>query len=449
MERKPNSPILLKNKGGAIERCAENVRRILLSPEWAGVLRYDSFRQVTVIAKAPPFLKRDAREDVVGAEWTDDHTSLTHSYLAASHRLIASTTDIESVVGEVARRTLYHPIQNYFDGLLWDGTPRVGDFFSTYMGAESTEYTRGVSTCWLVSAAARVYVPGTQVDYLVVLCGAQGKGKNRVLRALFSEPFFSETGQDLESKDAILGLFGKLCVCFDELDSLRGKARVERVKNFLTRTHDHVRLPYAKRPVDIPRGCVFAATTNEEQFLSDMTGNRRFWPILCWLLDVEAVVRDRDQIWAEAVHLYKSGTLWYPDEALKQLCEKTQEDFREKHPWEDEIAEWVLRPTGGVAHTGFTTVTEILVDCLKLEVGRLNGPDGRLVGAILRKLGGKQARVMGKDAVKRTIFRFDSLGHINVTVNDNVRILPKLVITKPYINIDSVDTVLPNKKTSE
>src|SRR5690606_11359386 len=146
---------------------------------------------------------------------------------------------------------------------------------------------------------ARVMRPGCKADYVLVLESGQGVQKSKLAAAIAIRPeWFADNIGDIASKDSAIQLAGKWILELAAPSAIR-PAEVEAVKAYLTRTHDVFRPPYGRRAITVPRQCVFLATTNERQYLRDRTGNRRYWPVRCTAIDIEAFERDRDQIWAE------------------------------------------------------------------------------------------------------------------------------------------------------
>lgn len=377
---------LLVSRIGAVERVAANVSIALTHERWKGVLRWDEFRQCVAVLAPPPFLPEDARIPRSTDEWTDIDTTRTVHMLGRMHGLHVHPTMVDDAVVNAARAAPYHPVQEWMGGLTWDGERRVARLFSIYFGAADTPYHRGIARCWMVSAVARTYRPGCQCDYLIVLQGAQGVGKTSALRALIGAPWFSETPLDLGSKDAVLALRGKVCVCFDELHT-KTPGQIEKLKNFLTRTSDDVRPPYGRRTIQLPRRLVFAATTNEETPLTDGTGNRRFWPVQCGEVDVPRLASDRAQLWAEAVAVYQRGAKWHPGQDLGRLCISAQLGATQQHPWEETILTWLAGHQGLVARRRGITAGEILAECLGIPSAAWTGAGGRMAADILRRAG--------------------------------------------------------------
>ena len=197
----------------------------------------------------------------------------------------------------------------------------------------------------LISAVARIYEPGCKVDHVLVLEGPQGKQKSEAWRTLaLKDAWFTDRISNVGSKDAMQELAGVLLVEIAELDALT-KATSSTIKSFLTRRRDCFRLPYGKHPISLLRQCVFAGTINPPAggYLKDPTGARRIWPIACQgPIDREALERDRDQLWAEAITLYKAGATWWLETPELEALATAEQALRFKADvWKKPILEWL------------------------------------------------------------------------------------------------------------
>ena len=188
---------------------------------------------------------------------------------------------------------------------MWDGDRRVHNWLATYLGVKPSEYAAAVGSRWLIAAVARIYPPGCKNDCCLILEGKQGTLKSTALRTL-AEPWFTDDMPELGTKDSQLNLRGIWVIELSELDSMT-RGEVGHVKAYLSRATDHFRPPYGHAPIDVPRECVFAGTSNKGAYLRDETGGRRFWPVQCGPIDIPYLKQDRDQLFAEAVALYERG----------------------------------------------------------------------------------------------------------------------------------------------
>jgi predicted P-loop ATPase len=276
------------------------------------------------------------------------------------------------------------------DGLIWDRQPRVGQLFSTYFGAPNTPYTQEIGRMFPVSMVARVFSPGCQADHVPILVGPQGELKSLSCATLAGEEYFGDHMPDIHSKDASQYLRGKWLIELPELAALN-KGDVESWKAFITRREEKYRPPYGRRDVIEPRQCVFAGTTNQEEFLRDATGNRRFWPIQTGKIDIKALERDRDMILAEAVSLFKDGECWWPDRDFERDHIVPEQEGRVvSDPWLEPIEKW-LNSSGQTSPTSF----EIARDAVLLLSGQANTGHARRIADVMRKLGWAQKARVG------------------------------------------------------
>jgi len=323
-------------------RCivANAITALEYSQEWAGVLAYDEFAQRTVVKKPTPWPK------AVGSEWsdTDDIRAAEWLQRMPKNAVFVSPQVAGQAVEVIARQNGFHPVRSYVQSLVWDGTPRLDTWLIDYLGVKDTPFVRAVGAKWLLSAIARVSRPGCQADHTLLLEGPQGIRKSTELRVLAGDEWFTDHISALGSKDSRGDLLGKWIVEISELSAMR-RADLETIKAFLTARIDHFRKPYARRSEDVPRQCVFAATTNDETPFHDQTGNRRFWPVRCGKIDVNGLRQDRDQLWAEAYRRYQEGEIWWLEDAdLERRAREEQDQRYEPGPWDEKILGWVEEP---------------------------------------------------------------------------------------------------------
>jgi Virulence-associated protein E/RepB DNA-primase from phage plasmid len=243
----------------------------------------------------------------------------------------------ESVV-HLSSMNTFDPVRDYIEGLKWDGIPRIDEFLMKFAGAEDSEYVRAVSAIMLIAAVRRVRHPGCKYDTIVVLEGDQGSGKSTLLRILASDDFFSD--QDLlalETKAQMEVMEGVWIFEICELAGMR-HTDVNKVKAFASRSVDKARPAYGRVSEIRPRRGILVGTTNDDQYLKDETGNRRFWPVLTTATDLDGLQGVRDQLWAEAAVREASGeTIVLPKE-LWSAAAVEQAKRVAPDPWQDILA---------------------------------------------------------------------------------------------------------------
>lgn len=351
-------------------------------PRWRGVLAYDEFAESIVTTRMPPWHMTDSGGAAVG-DWTEEDTTRAESWLHRAYGLKLSDSKILQAVAVAARGKLVHPVRAYLRGLEWDGIKRLTRWLHTLLGADETPYTAAVGKAWLISAVARVMKPGCKVDTMLVLEGKTGIRKSLALRVLTGDAWFTSIAGAIDPTETPQLLRRKWIAELDELASLRRTREQETIKSFLSRQEDNYRAPYARRARDFPRQCVFAGSTNEDHYLRDPTGARRFWPVRCRKIWVRGIEIERDQLWAEAVACYDAGERWYfSDDEITKLVVAEQSERYEEDAWTDAILEHC-----SVLQTMGVTMDDVLTRCLGIEMAKWTHADVMRVGAILRRIG--------------------------------------------------------------
>lgn len=317
------------DRRGNYETTPANVILILnYDPNLADRIALDDFAHRAVVKEDLPWRKHSR-----GGFWTDDDDSGLRNYLSKTYKITGKGV-ITDALNETLVKRAYHPIMDYLDGLWWDGEPRVDTLFIDYLGAEDSAYTRTVTRKMLLAAIARVNRPGVKFDEMLVLVGRQGAGKSYILQKL-GKDWFSDSLTSVHGKEAYEILQGTWIVEMGELSALK-KAEVEAVKQFLSKKIDKFRVSYGHYATDFPRQCVFFGSTNREEFLRDVTGNRRFWPVKIEAqpktknVFTEFTAYEIDQVWAEAAAAWQSGESLYLDDGMKAIACGVQESYMEE-----------------------------------------------------------------------------------------------------------------------
>lgn len=311
-------------------------------PLFKGKIAYNEFSNRAVVLDKLPWRSKDNKSD-----WSDTDDSGLREFIEKYYG-ISSTAKCADALALAFEKHSFHPIKEYLNNLTWDGLKRVETLFIDYLGAEDISYVRTVTRKIMVAAVARVFVPGIKFDNMPVLSGPQGVYKSTIIKKLGKEKWYSDSLTTVSGKEAYEQLQGFWLLEMGEMMATK-KADIEATKHFLSKTEDIYRVAYGKRTSRFPRQCVFFGTTNDREFLRDKTGNRRFWPIDVAInkptkkvygdLDIEI-----DQIWAEAVELFKSGEpLHLNKEELKE-AEKQQDSHSEESAKAGLIQEYLDRP---------------------------------------------------------------------------------------------------------
>ena len=259
-------------------------------------------------------------------EWTDAQESEARAYFEGTYGMY-SQAKLADALAIYFKDHKVNPLIEILEKLEWDGKPRVEQFLHDVMKAEDSEYIRECSRLIFAGGIHRAYEPGCKFDDMVVLIGGQSAGKSTIVRWLNMEDQFFREIKTIAGKEGIEAIRG---VWIGEVAELMAMTRVkeaEAVKAYITSQEDAYRPPYGKHVITVPRRCMFVGTTNNPQFLTDKTGNRRFYPVKVQstaykMYDAEKEVKEYiAQAWAEAVHLYKEGKLqpFARKEVLEQI----------------------------------------------------------------------------------------------------------------------------------
>jgi predicted P-loop ATPase len=399
---------LLMNAEGHVRPVLANaIHALRHAPAWEGVLWHDAFATETVARRPPPWLR--GQNHWTDTSWSDRDDALVADWLQRQGIMVSAAVAGEAVE-VVARDHSFHPVEEYLETLTWDGIPRLNGWLCCYLGAADTPYHRNVGPRWMIGAVARIFNAGCKADCVLILEGEQGIRKSSALSVLGGS-WFTDRLSDPGSKDAAMETRGVWIIEVAELDSM-SRSEVGTTKAFISRTSDRFRPPYGKRLVNLPRQCVFAGTVNPEGgYLKDATGARRFWPVACGRIDLEALQRDRDQLWAEACVLYRQGHPWWLEtQELEALATEQQADRYQGDAWDDMIQVYLEHDISW-AENGYgerrairqprsrpltdVSVAELLQKALNIPEGRWTQADQNRVARSLVSMGFEQYRPRG------------------------------------------------------
>lgn len=327
---------LERTKKGEIEATISNLKLILLFDEiFFGKLTLNEFAQTIHVVGALPWNK--SKEFRV---WDDDDEAgllevLETKYDVYSPAKTGSALRLASVCNK------FHPVKEFLSKVTWDGTPRLDTLFVDYLGAEDSPYTRAVTRKAFTAAVARVMKPGCKYDYVVTLVGAEGLRKSSLLNEMGGR-WFSDSFTTVEGTKAFEQIQGAWIVEIAELSAFN-RSETNAIKSFVTRRTDKFRAAYARTTKDLPRQCVFFATTNDMEFLEGHTGNRRFWPVYVTKKYEGSTIYEKSalggevilglpvqQLWAEAKHYFEQGEKLYLDENLEAVAHGMQDEFSQQ-----------------------------------------------------------------------------------------------------------------------
>lgn len=307
-----------------------------------GLLAYDMLKE-TIVFTRPSFTAKGSKKgDLVN----DTDISIIKGRIERMHG-IYNDAKLNDAIEQVSSDNAFHPIKLYLESLTWDGVPRIDTFLVDYMGAEDNAYTREAFRKMLLAAVTRIYEPGRKFDTALVFYSEQGVGKSTLIQRL-SKGWFNDSLTNLSGKESYEAIQFAWLVELAELSALR-KSDVEAVKNFISKREDTYRGAYARRVKTHKRQCVFFGSTNDDEFLKDATGNRRFFPVavkrtrkthIIFEPEFDAVV---DQLWAEAMEGYMLGESLTLSDKAEAIAGGTREEFTERTPIQGLIEEYLDR----------------------------------------------------------------------------------------------------------
>ena len=348
----------------------------------AGCCAFDEMLQAAVLTGPLPGEGNRHPRPITDVDVGTIQEYLQHQGLA---RLSKDVTHQAVDIRAYERR--FHPIRDYLTEVEWDGHQQVCNWLSTYLGAKSSPYTSGIGQMFVIAMVARIFDPGCKADYMPVLEGPQGAFKSTACAILGGQWFSDNLPDAMQSKDVAQHLPGKWLIEVAEMSAL-SRAEAAALKAFITRPVERYRPSYGRKEIIQPRQCVFIGTTNETVYLKDKTGGRRFWPIKVGAIATAALESDRDQLFAEAVKLYRDGCPWWPDGAFERLHIKREQEARfELDAWEEAIKEWL----GGREKV---LIKEVARGALAIETSRLGRSEQNRIIACLERIGWERSETI-------------------------------------------------------
>jgi putative DNA primase/helicase len=421
---------LFYSSTGAIKACRENAvfaldgvpeRGIAGDPRAAGVIAFNEFTNNVVKLRASPW-------GTPAGEWLEQDELEMGAWLSRELFLPPLPRGtLEEAVLMVARRHAFHPLRDEMLHLqgTWDGEKRVGGWLrrvclkpDSKPDAQLDAYLQRAGAWFLMGMCARVLPlvrkgnqvvqgPGTKFDYMLVFEGAQGWRKSTLAEVLGGE-YFADSGLDLQNKDSFMNIQGIGVYEWAELQNM-SKADVRSVKLFISSPKDRFRATFDRRPRDYPRQVVFVGTTNESHYFTDLTGNRRFWPVrLERVADIDWLRENRQQLLAEALHYLAAGHRFYPTSREQaEIFDPQQQERTVDDSLDAVIRTYLYDSAQRVAqgHSNGTLVNEItmtqLLERCGFTVDKQTSVITRAAGSVLSRLGWTTKRLSADEQGKR------------------------------------------------
>lgn len=357
---------------GARPTLSNAVKVLQKDPLWnADRLWYDEFLDCIFWANSPTRAWRDE----------DDYRLTVYMQETATMTTVADHL-VAKAVRLVAKQRTKHVVRDWLVTLQWDGVPRIATAFEDYWGADKqpVDYLRAASANFFIGLIARVFRPGCKLDTMPVFEGVQGIRKSSALD-LLGGAWYAVISEAVSSKDFLQSLRGKWLLEISELQSF-SRSDVAHVKSMMSTRSDNYRPSYGRVTLEFPRQSAFAGTVNADDWGTDDTGLRRFWPVSCGAINLDLLAKAREQLFAEAVHLFHAGATWWdmPATTAHQQAERQQYD-----DWTDAVLAFCgLESIKGAE---YLTVAHIAGGALKLPLAQLDKSSQMRLARILRLAG--------------------------------------------------------------
>lgn len=397
--------------------CAQNLSLIFENDErWQGVFAENLFTGAIEVMKQPPV------STIAVGELDDQHVAIIHCWIEQNYEIVANDSSMRRALINVAAQNRYHPVQDYLNGLpVWDQKPRCDEWLKEALGAggedrEPPEYLAAIGARFLIGACRRIMnaPKPTKVDNMLIFEGLQGDGKSTLIYELF-HPWHGDTPLPLGDKDSYINIRGCWGYEWAELDSLN-KAGTSTAKSFIASPVDKFRPPFGTRAKDYPRQTVFIGSVNHTEYLTDSTGNRRYWPVWAHAINVQWLRDNRQQLWAEALHRCVDGqNHWIDKKSEPDLVGMVMEEqaFREhSDAWESKILVWLWN---GPMKSQWSS-HEILEQVIEIDIRSVTRQHENRIADAMKKVGFKKNRRKRVEGGKRPYL---------YSIPDNIK--PKIV----------------------
>lgn len=385
--------------------CAQNASLIFENDlRWRGVFAENVFTGAIDIIKQPPI------PEIEIGELSDQHVAMIHVWIEENNGIIIQDAAMKKGLINVSTKNRYHPVKDYLNELpAWDGEARTDHWLEKALGTKDVpeQYLHAVGSRFLIGAIRRIMnsPEPTKVDNMLVFEGLQGDGKSTLIEELFT-PWHGDTPLPLGDKDAYICIRGCWGYELAEMDSF-SKATVSTAKSFLSSHTDNFRPPFGTKNMKYPRQTVLIGSVNHSEYLTDSSGNRRYWPVWGNKVDVPWLKENRIQLWAEALHRYNQGESHWIDDKTEPVLSKLVkfEQALREHPdaWEALLFIWM---NDGQCYKDHYNHIEILSEVFEIDIRSVNKSHEMKLSNAMQKLEWKRQRkrVEGYDSSRPYLY---------------------------------------------
>jgi predicted P-loop ATPase/phage/plasmid primase-like uncharacterized protein len=401
-------------KEGQLDPSSGRNTQVLIERQYPGMFRHNEFSDEIWICVRPPW---EAKKKFIVRPFTDNDVVNMAAELETLG-LNYNPKRTREAIETVAEKHSIHPVRTWFDQLKWDGVPRLGTWLERYCGAmeQDKDYLKTVGTIWMVAAVRRIYEPGVKFDHMLVLEGKQAIGKSTALRILstfgddYEVSYFTEMSMSQIGKsDALQISQGKLIIEFAELDGIKSAADTK-LKSWISAQVDEIVKKYKTQVTKYPRQFILAGTTNDDDYLKDSTGNRRYWPVRCHWINTRELKKVQEQLWAEAIYLHKQKHKIYisDDDPVYKLTYEEQAKRLDTDPWEERVI-------NKIELKRFISSAEVLSE-LGLPVHAITPKEQGRVNSIMKKLKWEQRQDKKITGHRRRVWFNPKYDNVNMPV---------------------------------
>ena len=390
----PNAPVFgskVRKDGTYKAHIQTTLAYFYLTPQLCELLKYNLFTDEVEFTRIPPWYP----EGKMLVPFTDNDATFLQCKFAELQKYDLSIPGVYAGILLESHKRPYHPLKDYLGGLVWDEKPRVFTWLHDYAGVEHNPYVEAVGTKTLLGAVARIYDPGCKFDNILVLEGGQDAMKSMLIEAL-AKDWYADLHLEPHSKDTVACMRNKWIIEVSEMSFVK-KAEINAMKSSLSRRIDRHRLSHRRNPEDLPRQSIFIGTINPDEvgYLTDPTGNRRFWPVTVpddYVCKVKEMERDIDQIWAEAVHLYKNCAekIYISSDRIKEMARIEAEKRKPIDEWAEMIHSWLNNVKVDGRLRLHVKPMEIWRDCLNGSPRNITKVDSIRITQIMKSLNWKK-----------------------------------------------------------